>query len=389
MRLCFFIVACPFLPFRLPLSLSACCSNPLSSESLSSASQPCRPMDSRDESAAFIAKDPLAAITQPLLLPPGVSEGDSSAPSPPRADDEPYPPISYHHGRRPIRDLPSLILFLLVSVTTFALGIAAVARRNPAATRVSDFVFDLATSSCVISSSNSFSFSSSSPFLKDLIWTLVVTLLLAGPIVFAILWLLRHYAKQVVYASIPFFILIPSFLNIFWFVACTVDSDCRHAFPLAYRIVVLIFVFLLIGVFIWIIVANWHRIELTVKIVRVAATALANNIGLFAVLPALGMGLLIYFSPIIVFLVFSTWNGSIVPRKVEIEGTGGEYYKCVWKQEGWVPAYFALAIITMIWSAATLVEAKVYVISGTVAQWYFNKDGSKPAKSIRSSLRYD
>ncbi|CAL9776504.1 unnamed protein product [Musa acuminata subsp. burmannicoides] len=41
----------------------------------------------------------------------------------------------------------------------------------------------------------------------------------------------------------------------------------------------------------------------------------------------------------------------------------------------------------MIWSAATLMEAKVYVISGTVAQWYFNKEESRPTKSIRSSLR--
>ncbi|URE26007.1 Plasma-membrane choline transporter [Musa troglodytarum] len=343
-------------------------------------------MGSRDEAQPSVAQDPFAAAAQPLLLPPAAGLVDPSASSPPSPDEDSYSPISYHHGRRPIRDLPALLLFLILSLATFALGIAAVARRNPAASHASSFVYDRSTSSCVLPSSNSFSSSSSSStFSKDLIWTLVVTLLLAGPIALAVLWLLRHYAKQVVYASIPFFIVIPSFLNVYWFVACAVGHDCRHAFPLAYRIIVLVFVFLLIGIFLWIIVANLHRIELTIHIVRVSATALASNIGLLAVLPLLGIGLLAYFSPIIVFLVFSTWNGRVVPR--EVEGTGKEYYKCVWKQESWVPAYFAIAIITMIWSAATLMEAKVYLISGTVAQWYFNKEESRPSKSIRSSLR--
>lgn len=121
------------------------------------------------------------------------------------------------------------------------------------------------------------------------------------------------------------------------------------------------------------------------RIVQIAAAALTDNISLLAVLPTLGLGLLVYFAPIVVFLVYSTWNGKVVPKQKE--GAGGEYYLCVWRQDGWVPAYFALAIITMIWSAATMVEAQVYVTSGTIAQWYFAREGSKPSRSIRSSLR--
>nr|GMC81157.1 CTL-like protein DDB_G0288717 [Ipomoea batatas] len=41
----------------------------------------------------------------------------------------------------------------------------------------------------------------------------------------------------------------------------------------------------------------------------------------------------------------------------------------------------------MLWSATTLIEAQVYVISGTIAQWYFSKDDTSPKKSMRSSLR--
>nr|CAD1844254.1 unnamed protein product [Ananas comosus var. bracteatus] len=178
----------------------------------------------------------------------------------------------------------------------------------------------------------------------------------------------------------------PALLNAYWFAACTLAEGCRAAFPLAYRVLVLVFVFVLVAIILWIVVANWSRVELTIHIVRVAAAALAENLALLAVLPLLGLGLLVYFAPIVVFLVFATWNGEVVAR--EREGARGErHYACVWKQDAWVPAYFALAIITMVWSAATMVEAKVYVISGTIAQWYFAKEGTRPTKSLRSSLR--
>lgn len=128
---------------------------------------------------------------------------------------------------------------------------------------------------------------------------------------------------------------------------------------------------------------NWHRIELTVRIIGVASNALSRNLGLFGVLPGLILGLFVYYVPIVVFLIFSSRNGKIVPREEH-----GEYF-CVWKQDRWVPAYYALAILTMLWSAAAMVEAQVYVISGTIAQWYFSKDDvSGPKHGIRSSLRY-
>ncbi|KAF1899250.1 hypothetical protein Lal_00019375 [Lupinus albus] len=62
-------------------------------------------------------------------------------------------------------------------------------------------------------------------------------------------------------------------------------------------------------------------------------------------------------------------NGKVVPKHLH----GGEY-DCVWKEDSWVPAYFALAILTMLWSATAMKEAQVYVISGTVGHWYFTKE---------------
>ncbi|XP_020085106.1 CTL-like protein DDB_G0288717 [Ananas comosus] len=325
------------------------------------------------ESQPSIYPDPA-----PLLLPSSSS-----------ATSEPYPsPISFVPSPRPFRDLPLASLFLLLSLSTLSLGLFALFRRNPDATRADLFYFDPSTSSCVLSDPrlSSSHFSSSSSFVKDLTLTLVATFLLAAPIALALLWILRRYTKQVVYAAVPFFVLTPALLNAYWFAACTLAEGCRAAFPLAYRVLVLVFVFVLVAIILWIVVANWSRVELTIHIVRVAAAALAENLALLAVLPLLGLGLLVYFAPIVVFLVFATWNGEVVAR--EREGARGErHYACVWKQDAWVPAYFALAIITMVWSAATMVEAKVYVISGTIAQWYFAKEGTRPTKSLRSSLR--
>ncbi|EFH44712.1 hypothetical protein ARALYDRAFT_493648, partial [Arabidopsis lyrata subsp. lyrata] len=134
---------------------------------------------------------------------------------------------------------------------------------------------------------------------------------------------------MLVYLSLSF---SPSFFNVYWFVACTLSSSCSDALPLAYRILVLVFVFLIIGIVVWIIVANWHKIELTIQIISVASDALSKNLKLFVVLPLLILGLVVYYAPIVVFLVFARFNGKFVPR--ELDG----HYFCEWKEDSWVPA---------------------------------------------------
>ncbi|XP_057494928.1 uncharacterized protein LOC130780016 [Actinidia eriantha] len=340
-------------------------------------------------------EQPSSAPSQPLLSKPYPSPIDEpsslhSDPNNSEPDASQYLQISYNYGPRPIKDLPFLILFALFVLCSFGFGIFASVHRNPNFSNVSSYVYDSNSTSCVKESSLTVSssafdslslYASDSAVLTSLIWTLVITLILSVPFVMCVLLLLKHYTKQVVYVSLPFFIIVPIFVNVYWFVVCTVDSTCSDAFPIGYRILVLVFVFLVIAVVVWIIVVNWHRIELTVKIIGVASHALWRNLALFGVLPALTVGLAVYYVPIVVFLVFVKQNGKIVARY-----EGGEYY-CAWKQDSWVPAYFALAILTMLWSASAMVEAQVYVISGTVAQWYFSKDDSGPRRSIRNSLR--
>ncbi|KAM1003164.1 hypothetical protein ACFX13_003559 [Malus domestica] len=352
---------------------------------MGSSEEPNKPIfyDSSSPSTPLLSKPPIENPPPPPSPPPSYAD-------PPESDADPtqYLQISYNHGPRHFKDLPFLILFLLFVLATFAVGIFAVVHRNHNYTVLSSFSYDSDSASCVKNETLTRlpnwvgpTFSSSSSLLKDLTWTLVITLILSLPICFSLLILLKHYAKQVVYVFLPFFIVFPIFFNVYWFVACTLSSTCSDALPLVYRILILIFVFLVIGVIVWILVVNWHRIELTVSIIGVASHALSRNLGLFGVLPCLTLGLVVYYAPIVVFLVYARFNGKIAPR----ESNG--VYSCVWKQDGWVPAYYALAILTMLWSFTTMVEAQVYVISGTVAQWYFTKEDSTPKRIIRSSLR--
>ena len=117
------------------------------------------------------------------------------------------------------------------------------------------------------------------------------------------------------------------------------------------------------------------------SIIGVASHALSRNMALFGVLPCLTVGLVLYFVPIVVFMVFARFNGKIVVKNLK------PGYACEWKEDSWVPAYYALAILTTLWSAAAMVEAQVYVISGTIANWYFSKEHQTPRRSIRTPLR--
>ncbi|KHN06770.1 hypothetical protein glysoja_021316 [Glycine soja] len=86
-----------------------------------------------------------------------------------------------------------------------------------------------------------------------------------------------------------------------------------------------------------------------------------EDMALFGVLPCLSVGLVMYFVPIVVFMVFARFNGKIIAKNLK------SGYDCEWKEDSWVPAYYALAVLTMLWSVAIMVEAQVYVISGTIA----------------------
>lgn len=357
-----------------------------------------------------------------------------------KADDPPPPPLPYYpgfgyvHGPRPHRDIGFTVVFVILVLASVAWGIFCLVNHNGDYGLVDSALYNSTSGLCYTSSESGFgstrikkiiefksmssweriatlsknksfistlkvgwtqvlsqkgfgrSFTAAS-FVTVLVWTLVLTLVLSVPFLFGFLWLLKAFAKQLVYACLPFFILIPVFLNVFWFVACIVSSECQESFNLAGRIALFIFVFLMCGIFAWIIYSNWDRVELTIKIMQTSAQALLSNWMLLLVLPSLSLVLLIYLVPFAVFLTFAYMNGEIV-------GTSSSYCQgeavtdcCSWSADSWVPAYYVLAIFTALWSILLMTEAQVYVLSSTIAQWYFAMSGSRVTGSIRHALK--
>ncbi|KAH7429429.1 hypothetical protein KP509_09G047300 [Ceratopteris richardii] len=357
-----------------------------------------------------------------------------------KTEDQPPPPLPYYpgfgffHGPRPYRDVPATVVFVIFVLASAAWGIFCIVNHNQDYGIVDSLLYNSTSGLCYsydgyssslarmkkqtdVLSVNSWqsvsafnrrksfpsmvrlaltqvllqsgvrgSFTADS-LLSVMIWTLVLTLVLSVPFIFGFLWLLKAFARQLVYACLPFFILIPVFLNIFWFVACILSSECQTSFNLVGRIALFIFVFILCGIFAWIIYSNWDRIELTIKIMQTSAQALFSNWMLLLILPALSVVLLIYLVPFIVFLIYAYMNGKIV-------GSSGTYCEgeaatgcCSWSADKWVPAYYVLTIFTLLWSILLMTEAQVYVLSSTVAQWYFAPSEAQVTGSIRKALK--
>ncbi|KAI5078113.1 hypothetical protein GOP47_0007937 [Adiantum capillus-veneris] len=373
---------------------------------------------------------------EPLLSKSEVSDEGEAV----KADDQP-PPLPYYPGfgfvsePRPYRDIAATVIFVIFVLASVAWGIFCVVNHNEDCGLVDSAMYNSSSGLCYsysgyssdtarieqliefrsisswprvskFSRSKGFlsslelgwtralsqtrfegSFSATS-FVTVLVGTLVLTLVLSVPFIFGFLWLLKTFAKQLVYACLPFFILIPVFLNVFWFVACIMSSECQESFSLAGRIALFIFVFILCGIFAWIIYSNWDRVELTIKIMQTSAQALFSNWMLLLVLPSLSLLLLIYIAPFVVFLIYAYMNGEIV-------GTSGSYCQgeaatdcCSWSVDKWVPVYYILTIFTLLWSILLMTEAQVYVLSSTIAQWYFTVSGSKVTGSIRQALKH-
>lgn len=379
------------------------------------------------------SKDTLEPLLSKWKVPDEVVEAG-------KANDQPPPPLPYYpgfgfvNGPRPYRDIAATVIFVILVLASVAWGIFCIVNHNGDYGLVDSALYNSTSGLCYSYSGYSggsvrmresiefrstsswqrvSEFSRSQGFLRSLkpgwthvlsqkrlggsytavsfvtvlVWTLVLTLVLSVPFIFGFLWLLKTFAKQIVYACLPFFILIPVFLNVFWFVACIMSSECQESFNLAGRIALFIFVFLLCGIFAWIIYSNWDRVELTIKIMQTSAQALFSNWTLLLILPGLSLVLLIYIIPFIVFLIYAYMNGEIVATSSSYCQGEAATDCCSWSSDKWVPAYYVLTIFTLLWSILLMTEAQVYVLSSTIAQWYFAVSGSKVSGSIRQALK--
>ncbi|MFS7943704.1 hypothetical protein Hanom_Chr06g00503371 [Helianthus anomalus] len=111
-------------------------------------------------------------------------------------------------------------------------------------------------------------------------------------------------------------------------------------FGLGYRIIVLL-----------VIVVSWSRVELSGRIIRKSADTLSNNLG-----------------------VIQGASGYEI-RRLCLEKSMGKFFVSGNMIIGFqLTTRWRFLQVTMLWSAAAMVDAQLYVVNGTIAQWYFSID---------------
>ena len=53
---------------------------------------------------------------------------------------------------------------------------------------------------------------------------------------------------------------------------------------------------------------------------------------------------------------------------------------CVWQPSTWAVTYMGIASLQLLWTVLLFAEARVFVVSGTIAQWYFQPAGIQSTK---------
>lgn len=308
--------------------------------------------------------------------------------------------FGYNVGIRPYQDLAFSIIFLLLILISASFGIYGVLHSNPNYQFTDTAHYDPDHQTCSIPKFlplssplhirvlNRVGSSTSKP-----LWiTLIATLALSGPFAFGVLHLLRVYTKELVYATLPFLVLLPIALNLTWFILCQRNIECRTEFDSSGQYALFGIILLMCGVMMYVIYSNWEKIELTIRVVKTASEALHQNLALLIALPSLSVLLLLFSVPFVVFMGYAYTNGKLVvnpeladhPTKQCARGTDTPC--CVWEPAAWVIYYEYLTGFAILWSAMIMAQIQVLTISGAVSQWYFAQAGSSTVNGTRRAL---
>ncbi|CAM6082743.1 unnamed protein product [Calypogeia fissa] len=313
--------------------------------------------------------------------------------------------FGYNYGNRPYRDIAFSIAFAIFVTASLGVGIFAAFNRN------SDYQllgsasysrdegctlpqgFHDGASSGSLRFRHLLSLDSLPNSMVVLLFVFLATLVVMAPVGFGFLYVLRKYAKEVVYVTIPFFVIIPAATAITLFVSCSMSAACQSAYDPTYRYFGLGLVLVLNVFYVWVLCRNWDRVELTIRIIRTASEALHQNLALLLVLPALNVSYLLYVIPAAFCLYFAYTNGKIVTNPEVVQDPDlvcGDRYGgrpcCVWETDSWVPAYFVLTVFSMLWGSVIMAEIRVFTISGTISQWYFSTAEASTVGNMKRSL---
>lgn len=213
-------------------------------------------------------------------------------------------------------------------------------------------------------------------------WWMLVSAALAVVVGIVFLRLLQHHASKMIWVAIGVQVLIP--------LAAGGALAATHGLGAGAT-------FLVIGSIAAVCIFVWRDFfPLAARLLSVAAEGLNSNSGLIGFVLLVQLALLLLLLPVFVLMAVAWTNGQVAPNPMRRDLlTGGELDShsvcrdaqgeevpcCVWEVHGWVGPWMALASLTVLWSTFLAFTIRLFVISGTIAQWYF------AAASLTSTTR--
>lgn len=287
--------------------------------------------------------------------------------------DSPLVAASHFAYRRTPTDRPWAFVFLGAWVAAVACGIVAVRSRNPLYAQLShDYLADGAH--CPLDPHQRRLLQEEPlPFdpqfeLGDFVgqaagWVaaaVAVALLMGG----LALHLFKEHAPLMTRATVYAQIAFPALLGVF----CTVTGMWLMAGPMFGMAVLTSFIFYL-----------WRdQIALASSLLSVSARGLVANPGLIGATVLLNLVSVLSISPLLTFAVYAYANGSVVPNPARHGGVQCVDSEsklpvacCAWEPSAPAVAYMVCAVLLLLWTMMTWQQVRVFLVSGTIAQWYF------------------
>jgi hypothetical protein len=135
-----------------------------------------------------------------------------------------------------------------------------------------------------------------------------------------------------------------------------------------------------------------NEIELCGKLLGLSAEGLNDNPGLILFVIAAQVVNAVIVVALLVFTMFAYEHGHLAPnparegRHACVDHDGQAVPCCAWQPSGWAQAYMSIGGVTLLWTVFLFSTIRTFVISGTIAQWYYSPVDSRARQgtTIRS-----
>ena len=126
------------------------------------------------------------------------------------------------------------------------------------------------------------------------------------------------------------------------------------------------------------------ELNLVASLLSVSTQGLKDNPHIITTTVGLSFGSLVYIFPVVYAMLFAFENGGVAVSSEAVSKAADSCLNfagtptdcCAWQVDAWVPFYTTLATISLIWVTSTCLETRLYVIGGTMCQWYFAPAGT-------------